>query len=61
MVIKLTELLSCQSLKGEWQKRRLIMLNYKIDVTSFWCWFVENYPDSTTETYDKPEFWQRFN
>ena len=61
MVIKLTELLSCQSLKGEWQKRRLIMLNDKIDVTSFWCWFVENYPDSTTETYDKPEFWQRFN
>lgn len=33
-------------LKKEWQDKRSIMLNDKIDVTAFWTWFIENYPDS---------------
>lgn len=46
MLQKLNELLAMPNLKEEWQKRRQIMLNDKIDVTAFWTWFIENYPNS---------------
>jgi predicted glycosyltransferase len=43
---KIDEVLSLSDIKGEWQKRREKMLRDKIDLTSFLCWFVENYPES---------------
>lgn len=43
---KLNELLALPNLKEEWQNRRKIMLADKIDVTTFWIWFIENYPQS---------------
>jgi predicted glycosyltransferase len=43
---KIQELLQISNLKDEWQKRRLNMLEDKIDVTSFFEWLVENFPES---------------
>lgn len=31
---------------SEWESRRQRMLEEKIDVTAFWLWFIENYPES---------------
>lgn len=46
MFQKINELLNMPNLKDEWQRRRNVMLQDKIDVTVFFTWFVENYPDS---------------
>jgi predicted glycosyltransferase len=43
---KLQELLSMDSLRSEWQKRRQRMLEDKIDLTKFMLWFIENWPNS---------------
>lgn len=46
--------------KTEWQKRRDRMLAYKIDVTAFLVWFVENYPDSAQIMRKDPDYQWRF-
>jgi len=46
--------------KNEFNKRRQIMLNDKIDVTAFMVWFIENYPQSREMVEDTEEFWGRF-
>ena len=43
---KIEELLALPDLKGEWQRRRQIMLADKIDYTGFLTWFVEQFPKS---------------
>jgi predicted glycosyltransferase len=60
MVLKLKELLAISNLKEEWQIRKSRMLEEKIDVTSFWVWFIENLPKSPMLIEDRPEFWQNF-
>jgi len=55
MLEKIKHFLQQPNLKSEWQQRRQRMLNDKIDVTSFWLWFIENYPDSISEAR-KPGF-----
>lgn len=60
MVLKLNELLSNPNLKEEWQNKRQKMLGDKIDVTSFWTWFIDNYPGSVTQASQAPGFWMRF-
>ncbi len=60
MVIKLKELLSMPNLKEEFQQRRQNMLADKIDVTSFWLWFIENYPESISMIKDENSFWEKF-
>jgi len=60
LTLKLKELLSISDLKSEWKKRREKMLNNKIDVTAFWVWFIENYPESTDRIEDTAEFWNTF-
>ncbi|MCB2219457.1 MAG: DUF354 domain-containing protein [Bacteroidetes bacterium] len=49
MMDKVDELLAMPDLKSEWQKRRLKMLEEKIDVTAFLVWLVEHYPESVKE------------
>lgn len=49
MLYRINEFLEAPDLKDEWQKRRMRLLQDKIDVTSFWVWFVENYPESVKE------------
>ena len=56
MLEKIVELLSINDLKAEWQRRRIKMLEDKIDVTAFMVWFVKNYPDSVRIMKENPEY-----
>lgn len=49
MLDKIEELLVLQNIKTYWQEKRQHMLRDKIDVSSFWLWFIENYPDSVSQ------------
>ena len=60
MFEKIDELLSLPNLKEEWQKRKLRMLEDKIDVTVFLVWFVENYPESARIMKENPDYQDRF-
>ncbi len=60
LLVRLDEMLSTTGLQEEWHRRRQKMLNDKIDVTSFWLWFVENYPESIKKTEDNTNFWKRY-
>lgn len=57
---KLTELLNTPNLKEEWQKKKDKLLSDKIDVTSFWVWFIENYPSSISKIETNEVFWSKF-
>ena len=43
---KLDELYSIKNIKDEFKKRRDIMMEDKINVSTFFTWFIENYPKS---------------
>lgn len=60
MLNKLNELLAMQNLKEEWQKRRESMLKEKMDVTGFYAWFLENFPESAEKIRKNPETYQSF-
>ncbi len=60
MFRKMDELLSLSNLKEIWQERRLKMLGDKIDVTAFYVWFIENYPESAKVMRDNPDYQYRF-
>lgn len=47
-------------LREEFQKRRQKMLADKIDVTAFFTWFIENYPNSKDETRKADFDWNQF-
>jgi len=53
---KIEELLSTPDLKAIFSARRKALLADKIDVTTFYCWFVENYPASATVLRKNPDF-----
>ena len=57
---KIAELLSMPDLKQEWQRRRQKMLSDKIDVTAFFTWFIENYPESAKVMRENPDYQRRF-
>lgn len=57
--IKLNELLSMENLLPEFQKRKERMLKDKVDVTSFWLWFIEHLGTNQT-IKDSPVFWDQF-
>ncbi len=60
MFEKIEELLSIPNLKEEWQHRRQRMLQDKIDVTAFFVWFIENYPDSAKIMKENPDYQYNF-
>lgn len=55
MFQKLKELINTPNLKEIWYERRMKMLEDKIDVTSFFVWFIENYPESSKIMKADPE------
>lgn len=55
MVLKIKDLLAIPDIRNVWQKRRMIMLKDKIDVTSFFTWFIINYPESIRIFNDNTE------
>lgn len=57
---KLKELLAVPDLRSVWQEKRKKMLSEAIDVTAFWCWFVQNYPESVQTLNHDPEYKNRF-
>ena len=57
---KVEELLALPNLKDVFQERRQKMLTEKIDVTAFFTWFVENYPESREEMRKHPEYQYNF-
>lgn len=46
VIKKAVELIQSSSIKQEWRQKGRKLLDYKIDVTSFFTWFIENYPGS---------------
>lgn len=57
---KVVELLAIPNLRDIFQQRRQKMLAEKIDVTAFFTWFIENYPESVTIMRKDPDFQLRF-
>lgn len=58
--LKIEELLTLPNLKEKWHERRLKMLADKIDVTSFYVWFIENYPQSVRVMKDDLTYQNKF-
>jgi len=54
------DLLSMKDIKKEFQLRRQKMLNDKIDVTAFFVWFIENYPQSASTMKKTPDYQYNF-
>jgi uncharacterized protein len=61
LMAKLDELLAFSDLKTEWRNRRSRMLGEKIDVTEFFVWFLENYPESMRIVQNDPGYQRRFS
>lgn len=53
-------LLQKLNLKEEWATKRERFLADKIDVTAFFTWFIENYPESKRVMKENPEYQYRF-
>jgi hypothetical protein len=49
MLAKIEEHLMMDNVKEEWKLKRQKLLNDKIDVTAFWSWLIDAYPDSVHE------------
>jgi uncharacterized protein len=60
MLMKLRELIAIPNLKENWQEKLKKLLSEKIDVTAFWTWFIENYPESKRIMKENPEYQYRF-
>jgi uncharacterized protein len=60
LLIKVKVLLGNPNLKSEWKMKRNKMLNDKIDVTSFWVWFIENFPQSKKDYLLNPSLVNKF-
>jgi len=46
---KINELLKYSQLKEEWNRRKITLLDEKIDLTAFFVWFIDNFPLSFHE------------
>lgn len=58
---KIDELLAMPNVREVFQKRRAKMLSEKIDVTAFFTWMIENYPESAKEARNAADdFWNKF-
>ena len=60
LFLKINELLEMPNLKNEWKNRRENMLADKIEVTAFFSWFIENYPESAKIMRSNPDYQYRF-
>ena len=54
------KLLKEEKIREEFQQRRQTMLADKIDVTAFFVWFIENYPESALIMKENPDYQYRF-
>ena len=54
------EWLQDNTLQDQWKIKREKLLKDKIDVTAFFTWFIENYPESFKIMKENPSYEQRF-
>jgi hypothetical protein len=57
---QIKELLNDANTKPVFAKRKEIMLADKIDVTAFYVWFIENYPESAEIMKYNPDYQYKF-
>lgn len=57
---KIKEIERISDRKNEYKRRREVLLNDKIDLTSFLVWFIENYPKSETILLENPDYQLKF-
>ena len=60
LISVLTEWLALPTMKESFTQKRQKMLDEKIDVTAFFTWFLENYPESRQIMKDNPDYQLRF-
>lgn len=60
MTTDLQHLLKQVGLKSTWRERVHKLLKEKIDVTAFFIWFLENYPESLSMMHNNPEVMKQF-
>ena len=53
---KARELLQDPDTKSVWEEKRRKMLSEKIDVSAFFTWFIENYPNSKAVMKENPDY-----
>ena len=53
-------LLEDEHTKEKWAEKRTRLLSDKIDVTAFFIWFIENYPESRKIMKENPDYQYRF-
>ena len=56
MLNKVDSLIQIKNLSQEWGERKVKMLEDKINVTNFFIWFIENYPNSKQIMEQESEF-----
>lgn len=56
LISKMTDFLSEENHREEFQYRRKKMLDEKIDVTAFFVWFITNYPQSKIIMKENPDY-----
>jgi len=57
---KILELITMENLKREIERRKNILISEKINITDFFVWFIENYPNSFEEMKINPEYQFQF-
>ncbi len=57
---KALEILKDNKSSEKYAEKHKIFLNDKIDVTAFFVWFIENYPDSVRIMKENPDYQYRF-
>ncbi len=60
VIEKAIELLNTKNIENIWKEKKEKMLSEKVDVTKFFCWFAENYPESLKIMKSNPEYQDKF-
>jgi uncharacterized protein len=59
-ILKAIELAKADNIRQEWANRQKKMLSEKIDVTTFLCWFIEEWPESFRRVKENPDYPDNF-
>ncbi len=57
---KAEEYLKNDAIKSEWEVKRDALLKDKIDISAFFTWFIQNYPESHKTMKENPDYQNKF-